>query len=81
MEQTINNKQYFVEGKRDGYYYFDLPAYCFDRLKKAGIENIEAANLDTYASEDEFFSFRRFTHQGLVNELKDFPSQVSVITL
>lgn len=81
LEQTTNNKQYFVEGKRDGYYYFDLPAYCFDRLKKAGIENIEAANLDTYASEDEFFSFRRFTHQGLVNELKDFPSQVSVITL
>ena len=81
LEQHQGNKQYFVEGKREGYYYFDLPNYCLDRLKKAGIENIEVAYLDTYALEDEYFSFRRFTHQGLVSEPRDFPNQVSVITL
>lgn len=81
MEQVSSNKQYFVEGKMEGYFYFDLSNYCLDRLKKAGIENVEASNLDTYTLKDEYFSFRRFTHHGLVSEPKDFPTQVSVITL
>lgn len=81
LEQAKENEKYFVVGKRKGYFYFDLPNYCLDRLKKAGIENIETAYLDTYTLEDEYFSFRRFTHQGLVSEPKDFPNHVSVITL
>lgn len=81
LEQSSDNMKYFVEGKRENHFYFDLPKYCFDRLKKAGIENIEVSQLDTYALQGEYFSFRRFTHQGLVSEPKDFPTQVSVITL
>ena len=81
LEQASENKKYFAEGKRKNHFYFDLPNYCLDRLKKAGIENVEVAYLDTYALKDEYFSFRRFTHQGLVDEPKDFPCQVSVITL
>ena len=81
LEQASSNKQYFIEGKKEGHFYFDLPNYCLDRLKKAGIESVEVSYSDTYAMEDEYFSFRRFTHQGLVSEHKDFPTQVSVITL
>ena len=81
LEQTADNKKYFISGIRDGHFYFDLPNYCLDRLKKVGIENIEVSYLDTYALDDEYFSFRRFTHQGLVSEPRDFPNQVSVITL
>ena len=81
LEQSQNNKKYFITGKREGYFYFDLPGYCLDRLKKAGIENIEVSYLDTYTLENEYFSFRRFTHKGLVEGPRDFPNQVSVITL
>lgn len=81
IEQDTNNKKYFIESKREGHFNFDLPNYCSDRLKKVGVENIDVAYLDTYALDDEYFSFRRFTHKGLVKEPKDFPTQVSVITL
>ena len=81
LEQNIANKKYFIDGKRKGYFLFDLPTYCLDRLKKAGIKNIEVSFLDTYSLEDEYFSFRRFTHRGLVGEPRDFPNQVSIITL
>ncbi len=81
IEQDLQNKKYFVSGKQEGYFYFDLSGYCLDRLKTSGIKDVEASNLDTYSLKEEYFSFRRFTHEGLVGKPKDFPTQISLITL
>ena len=34
------------------------------RLDSAGIGEVEALHLDTYADADRFYSFRRATHRG-----------------
>ena len=34
------------------------------RLIAAGIGEVEALNLDTYADADRFYSYRRSTHRG-----------------
>ena len=81
VEDNLRNKKYFVAGEREGHFLFDLQDYCFDRLVACGIENIQVSNIDTYISEEEYFSFRRFTHQGLSEKPKDFPTHISLISL
>lgn len=57
------NEHFFTPG-REGHHQFDLEAYVLSRLAEAGVTRAEALGLDTYASPDRFFSFRRATHQG-----------------
>ena len=56
---------------------FNLPAYIEFRLKRAGIFNISTANIDTYAHEADYFSYRRATHRGE----PDYGRQISVIMI
>ncbi len=53
----------FFEATRPGHWQFDLPGYCAARLRTAGVK-AEALGLDTYAQEQEFFSYRRKTLRG-----------------
>ncbi|MBB5371953.1 peptidoglycan editing factor PgeF [Acidocella aromatica] len=53
----------FFEAGRPGHWHFDLPGYCAARLHAAGVK-AEALGLDTYAQEQEFFSYRRKTLRG-----------------
>jgi copper oxidase (laccase) domain-containing protein len=46
-------------------------------LIAAGIAEVEALNLDTYADSDRFYSYRRATHRGEA----DYGRQVSLIGL
>ena len=57
--------------------HFDLEAYVVHRLRSAGISEVEALHLDTYAEEPRFFSYRRATHAGE----PDYGRQVSLIGL
>lgn len=59
-----------------GRYYFDLPAYLLEQCKRSEIM-AEDLSLDTYQLKDEYFSYRRNTHESL----KDYGRQVSVIGL
>jgi len=56
--------------------FFDLPAYLLKQCSRSGIitSNI---GLDTYELDNEFFSYRRNTHQ----QLTDYGRQISVIGL
>jgi YfiH family protein len=56
---------------------FDLEAYVVHRLIAAGIGEVEALGLDTYADPDRFFSFRRSTHFGEA----DYGRQLSAIAI
>ena len=67
------NKSGYDEGKL----FFNLPAYVQFRLKRAGINTITLANIDTYANEEDYFSYRRATHR---NE-PDYGRQISAIMI
>lgn len=58
------NERFFADGIRPSRWQFDLPAYVAARLADQGIGRVDMLGLDTYAAEDDFFSFRRATHRG-----------------
>ena len=80
-EKDAGFDRYFKVGVREGFYQFDLERFCVDRLRESGIVDITASGLDTYALKDEYYSFRRFTHQGIVQRPKCFPTELSAIVL
>lgn len=81
INNNVNFEKYFAKGKKIGYYQFDLEAFCLDKLKKCGIKNIKASGIDTYTQKDKYYSFRRFTHQGIINKPKCFATEISTIVL
>lgn len=75
------NRQWFAPGKDQDHFQFDMEGFVIAKLKACGLQNITASNIDTYAEEKEYFSYRRNTHQGLVKSPKDFPVHLSTVTL
>jgi YfiH family protein len=71
-----DNARFFAAGPA-GKPHFDLEAYVVHRLIAAGIEEVEALNLDTYADDSRFFSFRRAAHRGEA----DYGRQLSAIAI
>ena len=62
--------------EKQGRFYFNLPAYLLQQCKRSKIK-AESLELDTYTLKDEFFSYRRNTHQGI----KEYGRQISIIAL
>ena len=63
LDEIAANERFFTDGPR-GKPHFDLEAYVVHRLIAAGIGEVEALHLDTYADAERFFSYRRATHRG-----------------
>jgi YfiH family protein len=76
VDDDSDNARFFIGGP-GGKPHFDLEAYVVHRLIAAGVGEVEALNLDTYAEADRFYSFRRSTHRGE----PDYGRQVSLIGL
>lgn len=76
-----NNARYFIPGKDSGHFQFDMEKFIIDKLKACGIKNISASGIDTYKDEENYFSYRRNCHQGLVKSAKDFPVHLATIKL
>lgn len=57
------NAAHFAAGA-PGHHQFDLETYVAERLRGAGIANVEALGEDTYGQPARFYSFRRATHRG-----------------
>jgi hypothetical protein len=74
--QDPGSDRFFMESAT-GKPHFDLPAYVVHRLIAAGVEQVEALQLDTYAEPERFYSYRRATHRGEA----DYGRQVSLIGL
>ena len=55
--------RYFAPGA-PGRWQFDLPGYVEARLRRADIGRIDRLDLDTYADETRFYSYRRASHRG-----------------
>ena len=77
MDHDHENDGFFRESRKTGHFMFDLPGYIAARLSKAGVKHVTLTDLDTYAREDEFFSYRRATHRGE----PDYGRQVSAIVI
>jgi YfiH family protein len=76
LVEEPGSERFFIESAT-GKPHFDLPAYVVHRLLAAGIEQVEALHLDTYAEPDRFYSYRRATHRGEA----DYGRQASLIAL
>jgi YfiH family protein len=76
LDHDKDNERFFVAGD-GGKPRFDLEGYVVHRLISAGIDEVEALNLDTYANPDRFFSYRRATHCGEA----DYGRQLSAIAI
>jgi hypothetical protein len=76
LHADADNARFFADGP-SGKPHFDLEAYVVHRLIAAGIDEIEALNLDTYADPERFFSYRRSTHRGEA----DYGRQLSAIAI
>ena len=76
LESDADNARFFVAGPA-GKPHFDLEAYVVHRLIAAGIGEIEALNLDTYADPNRFYSYRLASHRGEA----DYGRQLSAIAI
>lgn len=81
LDIDSQNQKYFISGKDEEHFLFDLETFVVDKLKSCGIQNISASGINTYTNEETYFSYRRNTHQKLINSPKDFPAHLSTITL
>jgi len=76
LQDDADNARFFVVGTA-AKPHFDLEAYVVHRLIAAGIDEVEALNLDTYCNPDRFFSYRRATHRREA----DYGRQLSAIAI
>lgn len=66
--------KYFQPSSKAEHFMFNLCGFIQDIFDKSGVEH-EVLNICTYANEDDYFSYRRATHQSQ----KDYGRQLSVI--
>jgi YfiH family protein len=69
--------RYFAPSGREGHSMFNLNAYIAERAARAGVGRFEDLQLDTYADECHFFSYRRATHR----KEPDYGRLMSVIVM
>ncbi len=74
LAEDPRNGRFFSEGAKP---HFDLTGYIVHRLLAAGVPEVEALRLDTYADPDRFYSYRRATHLGQA----DYGRQLSAIAV
>jgi polyphenol oxidase len=77
LSAAMQNADFFVPGRRQDRFQFDLEAYVVMRLRRAGIASVEPLHADTYAREADFYSYRRATHRGE----SDYGRDLSLIAL
>jgi polyphenol oxidase len=77
LDRAAEDARFFMPGRRELHWQFDLSGYCAARLAAAGVGAVEVLVCDTMADEARFFSHRRRTLAGggLIGH------QISVIAL
>lgn len=70
------NETFFAAGQ-EGRWQFDLEGYVAHRLESAGVGGHQKLGLDTYATSERFYSFRRSTHR----QEPTYGRQISLIAL
>jgi copper oxidase (laccase) domain-containing protein len=74
---SYDNARFFLRSPTGARPYFDLPAFVLARLGAMGLGAVENKTRCTYTFPEQFFSYRRTTHQGE----PDYGRQISAIVL
>lgn len=77
LDQNPDNEHFFKSVHREGHLMFDLPGYIAATLAGAGVKHVSITGHDTYALENDYFSYRRTTHRGE----PDYGRQISAIMI
>jgi hypothetical protein len=77
LERDPADEHFFKTGQKEGHLMFDLPGYIANRLAQAGVSQVTITGHDTFAEEENFFSYRRTTHRGE----PDYGRQISAIMI
>ncbi len=75
LKESSLNKKFFKNSIVSNKFLFDLPKYCYEKLKKCDVNEVDDLGVDTYLEEKKFFSCRRAFHKGE----KSFGCQLSMI--
>ena len=75
--QDNANAAFFTPSRRAGHHMFDLPGYLLRRLALLGVASAEASGHDTLSNQEQFFSFRYNT----LNGIRDYGRGLSAIAL
>jgi purine-nucleoside/S-methyl-5'-thioadenosine phosphorylase / adenosine deaminase len=59
LARDASQDRFFVPGRREAHWQFDLVGYCMARLRAARVVAVNAMGVDTAADEARFFSYRR----------------------
>jgi YfiH family protein len=59
-----DNGRFFVSAERPGHALFDLAGFVVERLRRAGVGEVEDLGHCTYADSTQFYSYRRATHRA-----------------
>ncbi len=87
IEANPANDKFFIPSPNANHFQFDLPGYVLGTLTVAGIQKIDNCAVDTYPTQNNFFSYRRRTHEEASNKRSDFKQepnygrQISVISI
>jgi YfiH family protein len=77
IEEDKRAVNFFRGAQVEQKFLFNLPAYIHFRLNRAGVGQILTSGIDTYSSENDYFSYRRATHRGEVV----YGRQISAISI
>jgi polyphenol oxidase len=77
LGHDIANAAYFTAADAAGRPHFDLSLFVAHRLRRAGVQTVDALNACTFAGEPDFFSYRRSRLRGE----PDYGRQISAIVL
>lgn len=64
VKEQAKCDKFFKNSHQENHYIFDLPGYLLEQLNNSGVENSESLDIDTYSLKDDYFSFRRSTHEN-----------------
>ncbi len=62
IQESVSYKEFFIPSIKPSHYMFDLPGYVKAKLAGLKIKQILDIERNTYEEEENFFSFRRATH-------------------
>jgi polyphenol oxidase len=77
LAEDRRNAKFFAPSARNGHALFDLAGFIAERLRRAGVAQVEDLGLCTYADPARFFSYRRATHRAEA----DYGRHVNAIAL
>ncbi len=77
LVQGPANEHFFNSARRAGHLMFDLPGYIASRLAGAGVRHVSITGQDTYSTPQDYFSYRRATHNGEQN----YGRQISALVI